>query len=198
MENIRFLGKDHPFIAIIASILSVVILILSIITMKLLYTGQIGLASNVASLTSALATVLLAALTAIYVVSSKTQNRMIRKHQNDELQRQLQSLRKGLLYEIKSLSEARIQNTDYDDTKYTGDFAPKTVFQRNADQIGMLTEDEVESITEYYQNLTEFEEYLHAYSNREGGGNIPSAAKPLIDSKQSAIGELENHLKNSD
>lgn len=195
LRNIIILGKDHPGILILSSFLVIGIIFLGGWSIWLLSNGETNQASDIASITSALATVLLAALTAVYVVSLKTRNRMIKQHRKDELERKLDSLRKGLLYEIRSLSESRIKNMEYDDTKYVENFAPTSIYERNAEQIGMLTDEEVEAVTEYYQLLSEFEEYLHAYSNREGGGNIEDQGQPLIDSKHTTIETIKSQLK---
>lgn len=198
LRNIEILWTNHPFILISSGVLVIVILLFALLSMNLFLNGETSAASDVASLTSAFATILLAALTAAYVVSSKilvNENKKLREHREEEISRELESLRRGLLFEIDELSESRIQSLDYDDTKYISDIAPKTIFQRNADRIGMLTNEEVEAVMAYHHHLSNFEEYLNAYSNREGGGNIKNESSELISSKNKAIESLKKHLE---
>lgn len=109
-------------------------------------------------------------------------------------ERQKESLRKGLLYEIESFSESKIESMNYDDTKYIIDLAPTTIFQNNADQIGILNDKEVEIVTTYYTALSAYEEYLVKYSERKGGGNLREEANEVIEAKNQAVEVLEQNL----
>jgi len=193
-ENTKLFLTDHPALSVIFFGLIILILYLVVQSfLSLLNEGGIN-PDSYASLASALASVLLAGLTGVYVVSLKNQNQMIDDQHEQDFKRQKESLRKGLIYEIKSFPESKVDTMDYDDTKHIADFAPKTIFQNNANQIGILTDKEVEAVTAYYTELSTYEEYIAKYSSREAGGNLREEAETVIKSKQQAIEILEQEL----
>jgi hypothetical protein len=84
---------------------------------------------------------------------------------------------------------------DFQDTKRVQNVASKAIFEQNAERIGLLTDNEVEAVLRYYQELSQFEDYIVAYSQREGGGSIQNRAEPLIQAKEDAVHAIGQELK---
>lgn len=110
-------------------------------------------------------------------------------------QRELQNLRRSLKDEIEQLSEEMLQSMDYQKTQKIQTIAPNTTYERNITRIESLSKEETRAIKEYYRRLSDFEEYIVAYSQRKGGGNIQNHAEPLIEAKENAIRILDQNLE---
>lgn len=158
--------------------------------------GNIEDASAYGSLIVGLATLLLVFLTAGYAYFTREQVKVLRATRNEEHERQLHSLRRGLRYEIDALLIDRIESMGFRDTKQSHRVASRAFFETNADRIGLLSDSEVDAILTYYWRPDQFEDYLLDYSHREGGGNIQRSAEPLIKAQEEALNAIGQRLTN--
>lgn len=135
-----------------ALIISITYLVSSVIS------RQIGTAGSWAAIVSGLATVGLVVVTGLYVVYTRNLVGVMEETQREERefrvekqQRDLDSLRRALLQEILSIEDLHEISRSYA-PGYSAyrELVPSTVYQANASEIGLLKQDEVEAVVDYY------------------------------------------------
>jgi hypothetical protein len=131
--------------------------------------GRFEVAGNFASVASAFATIILVSLTAQYakqtreLVNESQKNREIElSERRREENRQIVSLRRALLEEIGKVQYFGEMAESYTTgTSPLGITAPTTVYENNADKIGLLTEEEIDHIVEYYSRLDQIHRLMN-------------------------------------
>ena len=127
--------------------------------------GIFGEAGQLASVASAFATILLVSLTAQYaqmtqrLAEEAESDRDQRKQlHHEEQQRELFALRRGLHAEIGKVGSYEDYVEGYETGLSIFDIpAPTTVYEQNADRIGLLGDEEIDSIVEYYTRLDQIQ-----------------------------------------
>lgn len=127
--------------------------------------GRFRIASQLATVVSAFVTILLVLITAQYAEQTRNlveESRQTRE-QNQEFrearhERELRSLRIALREEIGKVQYYNQLAEDYESTRSMLDIdAPDTVYKSNAGDIGLLTEEEVDAVVEYYTRLQQIQ-----------------------------------------
>ena len=148
------------------------VLLLTVMLVGLaIYTASLGgfeTAGQLASITVALATILLVSLTSQYaeqtkeLVSESKQDRKQRKQTRErEKQTELDSLRRALYEEINKVEYFDELAEEYSvGHSVLGVHTPTTIYESNAPQIGLLTEEEVDPVVEYYTRLERLPDLL--------------------------------------
>lgn len=143
-------------------------LVISIVAIAASVTGQFTSAGQLASVASAFATILLVTLTAQYAKqtqqlvdeSRKTREYQL-KEQKFERDRELDSLRRALYAEINEVKNIDEFAESYDVSKSPiGLPVPSTIYETNAAKVGLLTDNEVECVVEYYSRVEAIQEYM--------------------------------------
>lgn len=145
----------------IRNVLITITLSFSIVAVGAPLFGWFKQASQLAAVASAFATILLVSLTAEYaemtqrLAEEAESDRAQRKELHEQEQRnELRALRRGLHEEIGHVENYDDYVEEYDiGTSVYELAAPTTVYEQNADRIGLLEEDEIEAIVEYYTRL---------------------------------------------
>ena len=130
-------------------------LIVAVIFGLFVQAGQIG------TVISAIATILLVSLTGEYaemtsalVRETKESREQDSKQVEQEQKRELKSLRRALYQEIGKVNYFEDLAKTYDASRAAnGIAAPRSVYESNTDKIGLLTDDEIDYIIEYYTRL---------------------------------------------
>lgn len=149
-------------------ILLVVTLAISVNAIIAMASGIFEEAGQLAAVASAFATILLASLTAQYAQmtqrlakEAESDREQRKEFRREEQRREIRSLRRGLHEEI-----GKVGNYDkYVDRYETGMSifpipAPNTVYESNANNIGLLEDEEVDLIVEYYTRLDHIQSEL--------------------------------------
>lgn len=142
-------------------ILIAVILAISLSTTLAAVVGVFEEAGQLATVASALATILLVSLTADYVQmtqrlaeEAKSDREQRKETHENEQERELMALRRGLLKEIGQIETYDDYVEEYEIGLSVFEIpAPKTVYEQNADRIGLLEDEEIDAIVEYYTRL---------------------------------------------
>lgn len=137
--------------------------------------GIFSISSQLASLSAALATILLVSLTAQYAEQTQKlvdENRKTRKQRREEREldraRELESLRRALYEEIRTIQYYEDLVEVYEPSHSAVEIlGPSTIYESNADQIGLLTGREIDSIVEYYTRLDHINALLEVQKERD-------------------------------
>lgn len=141
---------------------------LSIVAILSAITGKFEPAGQISSIASALATILLVALTAQYAALTRElvkENQEAREQRKEERQRErereIRKLRRSLYQEIGKIGNIEDWSQEYEvGNSLLGFPAPQTVYKTNAGDIGLLTEEEIDYIVEYYSRLDMVQDLL--------------------------------------
>lgn len=131
-------------------------------------TGLFESAGQIAGVASALATILLVSLTAQYASLTQELVEETRRSRKKELeerelerQREVSSLRNALYKEIEKVEYFEDLAENYEVHRSIDRFpAPSIIYETNGGKIGLLTEDEIDFIIEYYTRLNRVEELM--------------------------------------
>jgi len=123
--------------------------------------GLFEIAGQIASICAAFATVLLASLTAQYadqtekLVSETEKDRQSRlKAKEKENEREVQALRRALYEEIYKIQYFESLTENYSvGNSVLGIATPNKIYESNTSKIGLLSDEEIDSIVEYYTRL---------------------------------------------
>jgi len=130
--------------------------------------GLFQTGSQLAALASAFATILLVSLTAQYamltqqLVEESEKSRIQRKKElENDREREVRMLRRSLHEEIGKIENLEEYAKEYQVGKSVAKLsAPTTIYQTNSGEIGLLSDDEINYIVEYYTQLEHVNEML--------------------------------------
>lgn len=145
--------------------------------------GGFQAAGQLSSIVAALATVLLVSLTSQYAEQTE---RLVQENQNDrqfrkderelDRQRELDSLRRALYEEIGEVAYFEALAEKYEiGTSAVGVATSSTIYESNAAKIGLLTDEEIDYVVEYYTRLdrvTELMEFQREMDTTVGKGPV--------------------------
>ncbi|WP_424015499.1 hypothetical protein ACOZ35_05855 [Halorubrum xinjiangense] len=95
------------------------------------------------------------------VEETKADREMRKEEREKEYEREVQSLRRGLKEEIGKVRYYEDLAENYQvGVSVEGITAPSTIYESNADMIGLLSDEEVDLIVEYYTRLEQVENSL--------------------------------------
>ncbi|TKX87625.1 hypothetical protein EXE43_02170 [Halorubrum sp. SS5] len=149
-------------------ILVTVTLAISVAAIAAAMLGVFEEAGQLAAIASAFATILLVSLTAQYAKmtqrlaeEAESDRNQRKEFRQEEQEREIRALRRGLHEEIGKVQTYE----DYVDRYETGMSifqipAPNTVYESNASKIGLLDDDEIDLIVEYYTRLDHIQSEL--------------------------------------
>ena len=148
--------------------LIILVFFLSVASIAAALGGIFERAGQLAAVASAFATILLVSLTAQYAIQTqqlveetKADREMRKEEREKEYKREVQSLRRGLKEEIGKVRYYEDLAENYQvGVSVEGIAAPSTIYESNADMIGLLSDDEVDLIVEYYTRLEQVENSL--------------------------------------
>lgn len=144
-------------------VLTITFALISIFSMM---EGLFQTGSQLAALASAFATILLVSLTAQYasltqelVNESEKSRRQRKDERGTERQREVRALRRALHQEIQKIEGFDTLAEEYQASRSVMRLnAPMTIYQSNSEKIGLLSNEEIDSIVEYYTRLEHLEE----------------------------------------
>lgn len=159
--------------------------------------GLFGISSQLSSLAAALATILLVSLTAQYaeqtqklVEENKKDRELRRNERQEDRNRELDSLRRALREEIGKVQYFDDLREDYRPSQsVVGIASPSTIYESNASKIGLLTDDEIDNIVEYYTRLERVSKFMDAQRKVD-----TSFEKGTMDKFSTVIGRLPDAL----
>lgn len=175
-----------------------------------LLSGEIATASNYASFASGLATMVLVGITGWYtyvtrqlVHESRRTRIQEQKRAEQQQKEELKSLRKSFLHEIKTAEEINEVKDRGKPVTIFRNVAPVQVYANNADKIGMLTEQEIKHITEYYGNIHYLKDLFFAvregdYDWESSEDAIHNTVDRIARSQQKSVKTLEEELEEED
>jgi ABC-type nickel/cobalt efflux system permease component RcnA len=159
IQYLRIFSEDHPTIAIVGILFTILTGLIASYTLYLLFEGQHSEASNFASVASAFASILIVMLTGAYVISTKNMVQESKQLREDERQRHREQrerekevLRKSLRDEI-SIQEFDFLTEPQSTVLFFEEFAPMIVYEANSDRLGLLTDEERQAVTHYYREI---------------------------------------------
>jgi len=140
----------------------------AVATVIVLLIGSFSQAANLATVASALSTLLLVVITGQYAVLTR---RLVDENQRESRQRRerweterttkRRSLRKALLGEIQTVQYLDQLAEEYHPGRsLSGFIAPTIVYEANADQLGHLTPEEADAVVEFYTRVYQLEDSL--------------------------------------
>lgn len=195
----------------------------SVFALLSLRNGQFQLGSQIGSIASAFATILLVSLTAQY--ASQTQqlvdeNEKMRiqtqNQRREEQRRKVDALRRALHEEIGKVSRIREWAENNSDQRLDSTPFPTDIYKHNTDKIGLLTPEEVDHIVAYYtfidhiEYITETKEYSASNGDsgvlgklgKGNGGNedafielLTDRIDDLADAQEKALESIEDQLE---
>lgn len=141
---------------------------LAVATLLVLAAGSFSQAADVATVASALSTVILVVLTGQYAVLTRelvreNQRQAEKRERRWEIDREMKrdSLRKALLGEIQTVQYLDQFAEEYHpERSLSGFIVPTTVYEANADQLGQLTPEEADAVVEFYTRVYQLEDSL--------------------------------------
>lgn len=141
---------------------------LSMVAVDSAIDGLYDEAGQIAAMASVFATILLVSLTSQYaaqtrelVEESKQAREQEQQSREHDRQREVDTLRRGLLNEISSIENIDQFSDQYEVSHSIYEFgAPTTIYEQNADKIGLLTENEIEHVIEYYGRLNKIKKLI--------------------------------------
>lgn len=162
-------------------------------------TGNLDVATDYANFASGAATILLVGFTVWYTFETRRMAGQMEKQLNWEHRKrhkELRSIRLGLKHEIDMAPEYEVlASIDMPEAQHTREIAPATIFQKNSDKIGRLSEDEIDAVMRYYHRLSEFNDFLDAFRRGEARSHSGDEAEPLIEAQREAIEALDDRLE---
>ncbi|NUC72517.1 hypothetical protein HTZ84_09385 [Haloterrigena sp. SYSU A558-1] len=199
------LDRTSVFTGILVTLLVFPLLAVLYFGIEDLYRGKVNSASDYASFASGLATVILVVITGFYAVQTKKQaNSAERAREQRNYQQKMdrfrkkQSLRKAIKEEID-----RTANIDGDGSE---DLiagmrhpVPRNIYNENTDSIGLLSDEEVEAIVEYYNVASTIEEISHMHRNTDED-YTPALSNLLLllkEKQDEASSILEDQIENA-
>lgn len=201
-KNIALLWEGHPMLVLGGAILTTVIIGTTIYAAYLLTQGNVNSASTYTNISSSLATILLAALTGVYVVSIKDENRKNREHREDfykeKRNNEKHKIRIALKSEIKNMDSIRTwKKRDTEGSLPTTNFVSTTVYDSNSDKIGLLTAAETQAIVELYSFIHIVEGIINNYQQAYFSGEKDQIGDEEVSEINNKMDELENTRKNA-
>lgn len=169
-ENIGLLWDDHPLLVILIGGLVLVILAMAFAALGFLWKDMPSSANTYADIGSAFATIMLAVLTGIYVVSTKHlvgESQKSREHQEQmykqEKEDKREHVRNALKTELNQIDYMDGLIEDWESKSYAppdekipknmippAEHIPTRVFEAHIDDLGALNNSEAAKILEYY------------------------------------------------
>lgn len=184
-ENVSLLWDDHPLLILLIGGLVFVILVMAFAALGLLLMGLPNPASTFADIGSAFATIMLAALTGIYVVATKRlvqESQRSREHQeemySEEKNDEREHVRKALRTELGQIDYVEDLVEHWETEGYIptekkipkesippAEHIPTRVFEAHIDDLGVLENEEATNILEYYQTIIYIKELIAEIRN---------------------------------
>lgn len=173
-----------------------------------LIAGEVTQASDYASFASGLATMVLVGVTGWYTfvtrqLVSESRKERIQNHQHkkEQFERKKESLRRAFKHEIQSVGNYEdFIEADEGKVSPLREIAPTAVYEANADELGLLSDEEVATITEYYRAVIHIENVLAAVRNNESYSweKNKSHMKDVIEAQEKAVSLLNQHMENDE
>lgn len=180
--------------------LASVVMVSSVMAALHLFSDEFARAESYASVTSGLGSVLLLAITGWYAYET---NRLVRIRQN-EREREPDELRIALSREIGSMTgfgkSADNLSIWMQRATEMGSFGKTTIYEQNADNLGRLSPEEVDTIVSFYSHLDHLHQLIdtHANSELDATSTISDTLRTLDENQEKAISEMKEHYGRDD
>lgn len=170
-----------------------------------LIAGEVTQASDYASFASGLATMVLVGVTGWYtfvtrqlVSESRKERIQNQQYKKEQFNRKKEALRRAFKHEIKSIGNyEEFLEADEGKVSPLREVAPTAVYKANADELGLLSNEEVAAITEYYRAVIHIENVLAAVRNNESytWEKNKDHMEDVIEAQNEAVSILDHHLE---
>lgn len=163
--------------------------------------GAYDIGGNSAAVASAFATILLVSLTAQYATQTQKlveENRQSREQRREsrqkEQRKELMALRRSLYSEIEKIGDLgeTAEEEHYRNQPITSTIFPTTIYEQNADKIGLLEEEERNAVIAYYtyiQHLDYIDDERRRAKQMTGWLPWTGPNEQAVEEREEAVGE---------
>jgi len=149
--------------------------------------GNTNVASAYSSFASGIATVILVLLTGFYAYQTKIQAKAAKEARNDrermrreKRQAKQDTIRKSILHEIESTVDITgVSEDTVEMVVEMDDIVPKRIYENNTENLGLLSEEEINKIVEYYNTAALIEDVSSA--QKAESVDVTTQIAPLLE-----------------